>query len=90
MLVLKYLNELDAFKRYFHLNQISRGVEFSARLLLVNFPLYILAKSPELDRVCCIVFSYLFFQVVGFSWAFLVNASKAISSQVIEMSNLHM
>ncbi len=38
--------------------------------------------SPELDRLCSMVFAYLAFQVVGFCWAFLVNASFAVACQL--------
>ena len=75
------VNEFDAFKRYFRLNQVSIWIEFTGRLILVNFPLFILSKSPELDRVCMVILSYLFFQVVGFSWAFLVNASFTLACE---------
>jgi hypothetical protein len=76
---LKYLNDFDGLKRYFHLNEISRSIEFGARILLVNFPLYIFAKFPEVDRLSSITLGYLFFQVVGLCWAFLVNASFALA-----------
>lgn len=76
---LKYLNDFDGLKRYLHLNEISRSIEFGARILLVNFPLYIFAKFPEVDRLSSITLGYLFFQVVGLCWAFLVNASFALA-----------
>lgn len=56
-------------------------IEFGTRILFVNFPTYVLAKAPELDRICSIVHIYLLFQLVGFCWAFLVNASFAIACQ---------
>ena len=61
--ILKDLNEFDGLKRYLRLNQISWGIEFGARLIFVNFPLYVLAKSPEIDRMCCMILAYFFFQV---------------------------
>ena len=86
--ILDDLNEFDAFKRYFRLNQVSIWIEFTGRLILVNFPLFILSKSPELDRVCMVILSYLFFQVVGFSWAFLVNASFTLACESLSLIHI--
>jgi len=69
---LKYVNDFDGFKRYLHLNEISKGIEFGARIILVNFPLYVLAKFPEIDRFSSISLAYLYFQICGLCWAFLV------------------
>lgn len=41
-----------------------------------------LAVSPELDRFCAMIFAYLQFQVVGFCYACLVNASLALACKV--------
>ena len=57
-------------------------LEFSARLILVNIPSYLLAKSPEIDRISGIAFAYLTFQVVGLCWAFLVNAAFALATRI--------
>ncbi len=57
-------------------------VEFWTRFILVNIPSAILANFPELDRLSSIAFAYLSLQVVGYCWAFLVNAAFAISCQV--------
>jgi hypothetical protein len=57
-------------------------LEFSARLVLVNIPSYLLAKSPEADRISSIAFAYLIFQVVGLCWVFLVNAAFALATRV--------
>ena len=57
-------------------------LEFSARLLLVNIPSYLLSKSPEVDRISSITFAYLTFQVVGLCWVFLVNAAFALATRV--------
>ena len=57
-------------------------LEFSARLLLVNIPSYLLSKSPEIDRLSSITFAYLTFQVVGLCWAFLVNAAFALATRI--------
>ena len=40
----------DVHKLYL-LESFCRGLEFWARLVLVNIPSYLLAHSPELDRV---------------------------------------
>jgi hypothetical protein len=56
--------------------------EFVSRVILVNIPSYILAKSPELDRLSSIIFAYLLFQLVGFAWAFLINASFALAAEI--------
>jgi hypothetical protein len=61
------------------LKKFSGGLEFIARLVMVNIPAYLLASSSELDRVCSIIFTYLCLQVVGFCWAFLVNACFALA-----------
>ena len=63
-------------------SQFSSGVEFCARLVLVNCPSYALAKLPAIDKVCQAIFAYLLFQVVGFNWAILVNASFALACQL--------
>lgn len=60
---------------------LCKWVEFWARFLFVNVPAALLAKFPEVDRVCSIFFSYLMLQVVGFCWAFLVNGAFAIACQ---------
>jgi hypothetical protein len=57
-------------------------LEFLARLVLVNIPSYLLAKSPEIDRISSIAFAYLTFQVVGLCWAFLVNAAFALATRI--------
>lgn len=59
-----------------------RAFEFVTRVILVNIPSYILAKSPELDRLSSIIFAYLLFQLVGFAWAFLINASFALAAEI--------
>lgn len=61
---------------------LSLLVEFITRFILVNIPSALLVSFPELDRISSIVFSYLLFQVVGYCWAFLVNAAFAISCQI--------
>jgi len=66
-------------------SQFSSGVEFCARLVLVNCPSYALAKLPAIDKVCQAIFAYLLFQVVGFNWAILVNASFALACQLKEL-----
>jgi hypothetical protein len=57
-------------------------LEFTARLVLVNIPSYLLAKSPEIDRISSIAMAYLTFQVVGLCWAFLVNAAFSLATRV--------
>lgn len=57
-------------------------LEFTARLVLVNIPSYLLAKSPEIDRISSIAFAYLTFQVVGLCWAFLVNAAFSLATRL--------
>jgi hypothetical protein len=64
---------------YAPLKRICFGIEFLARLVMVNIPSYLLAKSSELDRVCSLIFTYLCLQVVGCCWAFLVNACFALA-----------
>jgi hypothetical protein len=61
------------------LQRICVGLEFLTRLVLVNVPSYLLAISPEIDRISAAVSSYLLFQDVGFCWAFLLNATLAIA-----------
>jgi hypothetical protein len=56
-------------------------VEFWTRFILLNIPSALLANFPELDRVSSVAFAYLALQVVGYCWAFLVNAAFAISCQ---------
>lgn len=63
------------------ISRLCSGVEFWARFCFVNIPSALLAKFPEIDRLCSLAFAYLLFQVVGFCWAFLVNAAFAISCQ---------
>jgi len=58
-----------------------RGLEFWARLILVNIPSYILASSPEFDRVCSVVQAYLLLQVVVLCWAFLVNSALSLACE---------
>lgn len=61
------------------LQRVCFALEFLTRLVLVNIPSYLLAVSPEIDRISTAVNSYLLFQDVGFCWAFLLNASIAIA-----------
>ena len=58
------------------------ALEFVGRLALVNVPLFLLGKSPELDRISSCVMAYLIFQVVALCWAFLVNAAFALACRV--------
>ena len=57
------------------------SLEFWARFLLVNIPSYLLASSPEFDRVCSVIQAYLLLQVVALCWAFLVNSALALASE---------
>lgn len=60
---------------------LSVWVEFWTRFILVNIPSALLINFSEFDRLSSISLTYLFLQVVGFCWIFLVNASFAISCQ---------
>ena len=60
---------------------LSRALEWSARLVLVNWPVYLMS-IPELDRATALLISYLVFQVVGLLYAFLVNAAFALACRV--------
>lgn len=64
------------------LRQTCNLLEFATRFTLVNIPSYLLAFSPELDRMCSMIFAYLTFQLVGLCWAFLVNAAFALACRV--------
>jgi hypothetical protein len=63
------------------ISYLSVWVEFWTRFILLNIPSALLVNFPELDRVSSIGFTYLALQVVGYCWAFLVNAAFAISCQ---------
>jgi hypothetical protein len=70
------------FSTSIHLiSYLSVWVEFWTRFILLNIPSALLANFPELDRVSSVAFAYLALQVVGYCWAFLVNAAFAISCQ---------
>lgn len=58
------------------------SMEFFARVNLVNIPSYLLAHSPEVDRLCSMLFAYLTLQVVGLCWAFMVNASFSLALRI--------
>lgn len=58
-------------------------IEYIARFVFVNIPSYVLSLSPELDRICACIFAYLILQVVGFIYAFLVNAAFAMASSTL-------
>ena len=70
------------------LGKFGRIVEFVTRAFYVNVPAYLLAKSPELDRIASFVFTYLLLQIVGFCWAFLVNAAFALACQTPQLMKL--
>lgn len=61
------------------LQRICVGLEFVTRFVLVNIPSYLLAISPEIDKLSTFISAYLLFQDVGFCWAFLLNATLAIA-----------
>lgn len=69
---------------------LCQSIEFSIRFCLVNIPSYILAKSPEIDRICGILIGYIHLQMVGFCWAFLVNAGFAVACQTASFFPLNM
>ena len=69
------------------LRTFSIGVEFWARLLMVNLPSYVLANSIASDRLCMALFTYLLFQVVGITWASLVNAAFALACELSYIVN---
>ena len=62
------------------LSTATATVEALARVILVNVPLYLLSVS-ELDSASIFVMAYLLLQVVGFCWAFLVNAAFALAAR---------
>ena len=84
MISLSFVRERESFQMPIIelLRNSCHLLEFSARLLLVNIPSYLLAKSPEVDRISSITFAYLTFQVVGLCWVFLVNAAFALATRV--------
>jgi hypothetical protein len=73
--------EIRSLLRVDFISYLSVWVEFSTRFILLNIPSALLVNFPELDRVSSIGFTYLSLQVVGYCWAFLVNAAFAISCQ---------
>ena len=64
------------------LRRLTKGIEFWARVSMVNLPSYVLANSVALDRICMALFTYLLFQVVGITWASLVNAAFALACEL--------
>ena len=66
------------------LSAINSGIEAFARGLLVNIPTYLLSID-ELDNICTMMMAYMLMQIVGFCWAFLVNAAFALACRSTEL-----
>lgn len=66
------------------LSAINSGIEAFARGLLVNIPTYLLSIA-EVDNACAMIMAYMLMQIVGFCWAFLVNAAFALACRSTEL-----